>query len=300
MMLRGNGGQAIFFDDDDRNHLYLLLQEGIARFGHQIYAFCLMDNHLHLAVQVSEVPLSKIMQNVSFRYTRWINKRQSRIGHLFQGRYKAILVDAESYLLELVRYIHLNPVRANLVADPIEYRWSGHRAYLGEQALPWLASEWVLSHLAKRKATARKRYGAFVAAGLGEGHRAEFHGGTEDTRVLGDDRFTERVTGKARVNEMPSMSLRQFTRRYCKVCLVKQAELVGPSRARTLSEQRAMLAWLAVEHGLANLVQLGSYLHRDATTLSRAVQKIDTKRKTNRRVARRLRKIINAIMQPDR
>ncbi|MCP4041099.1 MAG: hypothetical protein GY731_03955 [Gammaproteobacteria bacterium] len=85
---------------------------------------------------MAETSLSKIIQNLSFRYTRWVNKGQGRIGHLFQGRYKAILVDAEAYLLELVRYIHLNPVRAQLVNDPGAYAWSGHRGYLGREEIP--------------------------------------------------------------------------------------------------------------------------------------------------------------------
>ncbi len=101
------------------------MAEGVGQFGHQIHGYCWMGNHIHLAVQVVEVPLSRIMQNLAFRYTRWVNKRQGRVGHLFQGRYKAILVEAQSYLLELVRYIHLNPVRARLVEEPAAYRWSG-------------------------------------------------------------------------------------------------------------------------------------------------------------------------------
>jgi len=112
VILRGNGGQDIFFDDEDRYHLYLLLQHGVERYGHRIHGFCCMTNHIHLAIQVADEPLSGIMQNLSFRYTRWINKKQARTGHLFQGRYKSILVDADSYVLELVRYLHLNPVRA--------------------------------------------------------------------------------------------------------------------------------------------------------------------------------------------
>jgi putative transposase len=100
-MLQGNGGQDIFFSDDDREHLYLLIQEGVGRFGHRIHAFCLMDNHDHLAVQVAEVSLSKVVQNLSFRYTRRVNKAQARVVHLFQGRYNALLVDADAYFLEL-------------------------------------------------------------------------------------------------------------------------------------------------------------------------------------------------------
>ena len=95
VVLRGNGGQTIFFDDRDRTRFCFLAQEGIERFGHRIHAFCLMSNHVHLAIQVGDVSLSRILQNLSFRYTRWVNWRQSRTGHLFQGRYKAVLVDAD-------------------------------------------------------------------------------------------------------------------------------------------------------------------------------------------------------------
>ena len=124
VMLRGNGGQDIFVDDSDRIRFYDLLEEGVRRFDVRIAALCLMSNHVHLVVQVAEVPLSRLIQNVSFRYTRYRNAKERRTGHLFQGRYRAILIDAEAYLLELVRYIHLNPVRAGLVKDPEDYRWS--------------------------------------------------------------------------------------------------------------------------------------------------------------------------------
>ncbi|MDH5561852.1 MAG: transposase, partial [Deltaproteobacteria bacterium] len=112
VILRGNGGQDIFFSKADRSRFYLLLQDGAERFSHRIHAFCLMTNHVHLAIQVGEVPLSRIMQNISFRYTGYLNRRKQRTGHVFQGRYKALLIDADSYLVELVRYIHCNPVRA--------------------------------------------------------------------------------------------------------------------------------------------------------------------------------------------
>jgi hypothetical protein len=115
------------------------------------------------------------------------------MGHLFQGRYKALLVDAESYLLELVRYIHLNPVRAGLVDEPSACPWSGHRAYLGEEVLPWLTTEWVLERLDKRLSLAQKRYAAFVREGIKKGYREELHRGGDDPRVLGTDGFVERV-----------------------------------------------------------------------------------------------------------
>ena len=98
VILRGNGGSDIFFDTQDRTQFFLLLQEGVERYGHRIHAYCLMTNHIHLVVQVANIPLSRITQNISFRYTRYINRRKNQAGHLFQGRYKALLIDAENYL----------------------------------------------------------------------------------------------------------------------------------------------------------------------------------------------------------
>ena len=115
VMLRGNNGKAIFTSDEERCRFCFLIQEGVERFGHQIYAFCFMTNHIHLALKVNDVPLSKIIQNLSFRYTRFFNWRHNVIGHLFQGRFKSVLVDGSRYLKHLIRYIHLNPVRANMV-----------------------------------------------------------------------------------------------------------------------------------------------------------------------------------------
>jgi putative transposase len=127
VILRGNAGQAVFFDDADRYRFFLYLQYSVERFGCRIHSYCLMTNHIHLVLQTDEIPLSRIMQNISLRYTKWINYTQKRMGHLFQGRYKALLLDADRYLMELVRYIHLNPVRAGMVVVPDEYGGIGVR-----------------------------------------------------------------------------------------------------------------------------------------------------------------------------
>ncbi len=164
VIVRGNCRQDIFIDDHDRYRFYLLLQAGTERFGHRIHAFCLMSNHVHLVVQTGEIPLSRIMQNLSLRYTRWINWRHHRVGHLFQGRYKAVLVDADAYFLELVRYVHLNPVRAEMAKTPEEYLWTGHRAYLGKETLPWLTTDWALSLLAEKRNRAVRQRGQWGQA----------------------------------------------------------------------------------------------------------------------------------------
>ena len=127
VILRGNAKQDVFFSAGDRKYFYELLAEGVLRFGYRVHAFCLMSNHLHLALQAGEDSLSSAMQNLSFRYTRYLNARLGRVGHVFQGRFKAYLVDQDRYGLALVRYIHLNPVRAKTVRQPGAYAWSRDR-----------------------------------------------------------------------------------------------------------------------------------------------------------------------------
>ncbi|MFH1112575.1 MAG: transposase [Pseudomonadota bacterium] len=149
VMPRGNGGRGILFEDSDRIRFSDLLQEGVKRFDVRIPALCLMGNHVHLVVEVAEIPLSRLLRNVSFRYTRYRNAKDRRTGYLFQGRYKAIVIAAETYLPELVRYVHLNPVRAGMVRDPAEYRRRSRRAYLGKEVVPRLSTDWIRSRYSR-------------------------------------------------------------------------------------------------------------------------------------------------------
>jgi REP element-mobilizing transposase RayT len=177
--------------------LYLILQHAVEKFDCRIHGFCFMTNHLHVVMQSGAIPLSRIMQNISPRYTKWINFTRSRTGHLFQGRYKPLLLDADEYLLDLVRYVHLNPVRAGVVAAPEEYPWSGHHAYLGTVTFPWLTTDWVLSQFSGTLKEARKGYGSFVSDGFRGERRSEFHSGNREGRILGDDTFVEHALVQA-------------------------------------------------------------------------------------------------------
>ncbi|MBI5968601.1 MAG: transposase [Deltaproteobacteria bacterium] len=130
----------------------------------------MMKNHLHLLVEVKGVSLSKIMQVLQFRYTRYFNKRYTKVGHLFQGRYKAILCDKEQYLLELIHYIHLNPVRAGIVEVPEKYPWSGHLGYSSKVKDDPIHPDFVLGQLGKNRTVARRRYRQYVLDGMNMGH----------------------------------------------------------------------------------------------------------------------------------
>ena len=274
VMLRGNRGEEIFFEDADYRYFLSLVGEGVARFGHRIHAFYLMANHVHLALQVAKVPLSKIMQNLSFRYTGWINKNSGRMGHLFQGRYKAILVDQDSYLLELTRYIHLNPVRAGLVRDPVTYPSSGHRYYLGKRKVPWLTTDWVLSQFSKQVGAARRRYAQFVTEGIGAGRREEFHSGNHEGRLLGDDDFVTRVLAQAEAQIRRPPPLAAIMAAVCRERDVPEAALRAPGRRSLAAQARWLVALLAMDLNSASLTEVARYFGRDVATLSNGVQQL--------------------------
>lgn len=291
VILRGNGGQPVFLAEDDRYRFYLLLQEGTCRFGYRVHAFCLMTNHIHLALQAGDIPLSRGLQNLSFRYTRWINWREKRTGHLFQGRYKAVLVDGDSYLLELTRYIHLNPVRCGMVNEPGEYPWSSHRAYLGKDFLPWLTTEWMLGQFGKSVAKARVAYRTYVMDGLDEEHRPEFHGGREDPRLLGDDIFVDKCL--AGIGETPRrLTIQGIVGKVCKEYNIDEAALRMQSQQRAASQARAVIGWLARELGCTTISEVGRLVNRDVGSISSAVRRLSNRMQKEAELAHQVRRIM--------
>lgn len=164
---RGNARESIFRDDVDREILLDAAGEVVERFHWRIHAYCLMGNHYHLLAETPQPNLSRGMRWLNGVYTQRFNRRHERVGHVFQGRFKAILVERETYLLELARYIVLNPVRAGMVHAPGAWRWSSYRATSGERPVPdWLSVEGILDRFGNGSGRAVERYREFVAAGL--------------------------------------------------------------------------------------------------------------------------------------
>ena len=165
---RGNARRKIYLDDEDREMFLATLAWVGERFGWICHSYCLMGNHFHLLIETPKPNLSLGMRQLNGVYTQRFNRRHKKAGHLFQGRFKAILVERDSYLLELARYIVLNPVRAKMVNRPEHYAWSSYRPTLGTAPVPaGLTIDWVLSQFARTKPVARKRYAAFVREGVG-------------------------------------------------------------------------------------------------------------------------------------
>jgi len=164
VMNRGRRGEPVFMGPDDYAAFLDILREARELWNFRIAAYCLMSNHYHLLVQTPDANLSRCMRHINGVYTQRFNRLHAGDGPLFRGRYKAILVDADAYLLELVRYIHRNPVRAGLVTSPDRYPWSSHSGYMSEaQRWGWLYKEFVLSLFAKDLRESRREYERFVA-----------------------------------------------------------------------------------------------------------------------------------------
>ncbi len=185
---RGNRRQGIFRDERDLKRFLACLSDCKTRFALRLYAYALMKKHVHLLVEVETVSLSKIMQSLLFRYTQYFNRRYGEVGHLFQGRFKAIVCDKDAYLLELVRYIHLNPVRARIVRRPEDYAWTGHLKYLGKEGEDLIDEGFVLEQLSNNRKLARRRYRHFVREGMTWGHEEKYYK-VKDQRYLGEDAF---------------------------------------------------------------------------------------------------------------
>ena len=195
---RGNAREDIFLDDKDRARFLEILSDVVVKYGWICHGYCLMSNHYHLLIETPEANLSRGMQLLNGVYTQWFNRQHARVGHVLQGRFKAILIEKESYLLELARYIVLNPVRAKMVRSARDWRWSSYQATSDQADVPeFLMVDWILSQFDRDPARAVRAYRRFVRQGRGIDVWEELRAGA----FLGTDVFMEQI--KPLLNKKP-------------------------------------------------------------------------------------------------
>ncbi len=257
---RGNELQAIYADNSDFELFLSLLANVCAQYNWVVHAYCLMTNHYHLLVETPDANLSKGMRQLNGIYTQAFNRKHQRVGHVFQGRFKGILVQKDAYLLELARYIVLNPVRAQIVRHSKDWPWSSYRATAGYgAAAPCLTTDWLLAGFAKTKRTAQERYREFVQAGKG---LPSPWSQLKNQIFLGDDLFVEDMQCKLD----PEQSLKDIPKKQKQAPVKPLAWFASHYRSRDESMAQAYLS------GHYTLEAVGEHFGVSYATVSRAVK----------------------------
>ena len=279
VIIRGIERRRIFKDDKDRNNLITRLQQLLFKTNTSCYAWALLHNHAHFLFRTGDTGLSNLMRRLLTGYAVSFNRRHGRHGQLFQNRYKSILCQEDAYLLELVRYIHLNPLRTKRdlsILDLNKYEYSGHSALMGKQKCSWQDTRYILSYFGRKAGAARKRYYAYVKAGIDQGRRPELTGGglirslggwaevkrirqkdygrlKGDERILGDSDFVMRVLSEAnekydRQYELKTLGydLKKLEKMVTEIYQIDGDELYLRGRQKIRAEARSLFCYWAV------------------------------------------------------
>ncbi|NTW67236.1 MAG: transposase [Nitrospirae bacterium] len=264
---RGNERKPVFKSDQDRLSFLNTLQHVNKRYNWICHAYCLMDNHYHLLIETPDGNLSVGMRQLNGVYTQLFNKQHGRAGHLFQGRYKSILIQKDSHLLEVCRYVVLNPVRARMVETPDAWKWSSYKATAGrESPHPCLTSNWVLGQFSGKKGTAEKEYRQFVQWGIGKAIWTEVRG----QAILGEEAFGDTLVDHLRkhkdIPEIPK-SQRYANRPALEKLFTEKITRDKQRRDKKIAE--------AVEKHLYSQREIAAHLGLHYTSVSRIIHERD-------------------------
>lgn len=272
VILRGNHRQPVFFAEADRDRLDDVVAEAVHRLAARVHAYCWMTNHIHVLVQISDAPLGQLILRIASQYARAVQTRLDTTGHLFERRYHAVLVDADTYLMTLVRYIHLNPVRAALVANPVEYPWSSHRVYLGLTQRDWVTTEFTLRMLGNQPNYAAARYREIMGSSepccWGKGELVPHR---DEPQIIGSDTFVARIKGlecRAHSNQRLDDLIRACSERF----QLTPESLASRSRAPSLGVARAWIGREALAGRIASISVVARRLGRSEGTIRYLMQ----------------------------
>lgn len=260
---RGNAGQTVFKDDTDRSMFLETFGEVSARMQWRCHAYCLLNDHYHLVIETPKANLSKGMRQLNGVFTQRFNQRHDRGGHLFQGRYKAVVVERNRFLKEVCRHVLLNPVHLGLVRKPGAWKWSSFRATAGlEEAPPWLETHWLLSQFGRQPKRARRAFQRYVE----EGEEEPLWEGLRHQIYLGGEAFIKRLQGKPRRIAMDQ-------RRLTKKGVSERQKRLNDLQRRTTDPKRAMAS--AYLSGQYTLSEIAARFGVHYSTVSRAVKEYE-------------------------
>ena len=302
VIVRGIERRDIFLDDDDRSHFLERFTSLLTTTETRCFAWSLMSNHFHLLLKPTVVPLSHFMRRLLTGYAVVFNREHSRFGHLFQNRYKSIVCEEQSYLLELVRYIHLNPLRAKLVPNLPEldrYPWSGHSVLMGNRSMEGQEILELLERFGENRVRARRNYRQFISDGIAAGRRRDLVGGglrrsqgihenTDeiecfDERILGSGAFVERLIQEEDLRGKigKAITLPELIIRICEILELEPETIKHPSKARHLAEARGLVCYFGVRKLCYTGTDVGKELHLGPTGVSIAIRRGERALKNN-------------------
>ena len=262
---RGNEKKLIFKDERDREIFLDTLSQVDKRYNWLCHAYCLMNNHYHLIIETPDGNLSVGMRQLNGVYTQAFNRQHNRVGHLFQGRYKAILIQKDSHLLEVCRYVVLNPVRAKAVKRPEQWRWSSYQATAGiEKPHPCLSTEWILNQFGSTRRIAEKAYRKFVEDGIKQESIWE---AVRAQSILGEEEFTATLTdylrGKKDIAELPK------SQRY--IDRPSLENIFSKNILKDISKRNRKISEAVRRHGYRQR-EVADYLEMHFTSISRILR----------------------------
>lgn len=293
--VRGNERRPVFRDDSDRNEYLDRIAHYRERFRFRLLAYCLMTNHVHLAVRSGPVPLSRVMAGLQSSYTQWFNRRHGRVGHLFQGRYKAFLVQEDRYLLALIRYIHLNPVCARLVESASEYRWSSDRFFRRGSGPAWLDLDGALPTFGPTRRSAVRRYIELVDGPAALPSYEDLR--AIDQIVKGDEIFAlDRFEAADQLAPLlRGLSEDRVIEVVARMRGLTQEDLTGPKRGGSIAFARCLAAYVARRLARISTRRLARRFHRDDSSFVRPMAKLEKRLETDGHLRDQIDRIVHEL-----
>src|SRR5688572_2328183 len=299
VICRGNNRQAIFRDDQDRSRYLEKLSFYCRDKSVDLLCYCLLGNHVHLLLETPAGNLSKMMQAFHTSYTVYFNKRHRRSGHVFEQRYKALLVDKDNYLLQVSRYIHLNAVSADIVSRPQDYRWSSYGSYLKGQGIGGLKPETVTGYFAGGRAKQLTQYREYVEGEARERQRYN-EPATTKQMFIGDEDFVEKARQRSATTTVRDghYSLRRIVAAVSAVMGIDEEDTKRPSRREEVQRSRELISCVARRHSDVGLEELARWLQvKELSTPSHAVRRAEERMKDDARFARQLRQVLKILVR---
>ena len=295
---RGNEQRPIFRDDRDRRQYLDRVAHYRERFRFQLLAYCLMTNHVHLAVRSGAVPLSRVMAGLQSAYTQWFNRRHERVGHLFQGRYKAFLVQEDRYLVALIRYVHLNPVAAGVVKNASTYSWSSDRYFRRGTGPSWLDLDAALPSLGPTRQSAVRRYVELVD-GPGPHPLYEEVGAIEQI-VKGDESFAlgRFEAGKQLEPPLRGLSEDRLIEVVARARGLTTTDLTGPQQGGSIAFARCLAAYVARRASQISIRRLARRFRRDDSAFARPIARLEKRLESDAALRDQVDRILAELRAP--